>query len=161
VNGLGEDETLASPELRHLVVCHVQDLIMLAVDAASAVRAGAARRGLKAARLRAIKSYIAARLTSPVLSVGAVAAAHGLTERYVQRLFEAEGATFSSFVSRQRLARAHRLLRDPRAAGHAVGAIAYDCGFGDVAHFNRIFRRLYGQSPSEVRAAAGYRKHLN
>jgi AraC-like DNA-binding protein len=161
VNSLGEDEALATADLRHLVVCHVQDLIMLAVNAASAVRAGAAGRGLKAARLRAIKSHIAGRLTSPALSVGSVAAAHGLTERYVQRLFEAEGVTFSSFVSRQRLARAHRLLHDPRAGGQAVGAIAYDCGFGDVAHFNRVFRRLYGQSPSEVRAAARYRKDLN
>jgi AraC-like DNA-binding protein len=163
VNGLDTDEALTTPELRHLVSCHVQDLIMLAVDTEGAVLAGAARRGLKAARLRAIKGYVRARLTEN-LSVGTVAAAHGLTERYVQRLFEAEGVTFSSFVSRQRLARAHRLLRDPRAAGQAVSVIAYDCGFGDVTHFNRQFRRLYGQNPSEVRVAAkapAYRAHIH
>jgi AraC-like DNA-binding protein len=163
VNGLDADASLTTPELRHLVSCHVQDLIMLAIDTAGAVRAGAARRGLKAARLRVIKAYVGAHLTAG-LSVGTVAAVHGLTERYVQRLFEAEGVTFSSFVSRQRLARAHRQLRDPRAVGKAVSTIAYDWGFGDVTHFNRQFRRLYGRSPSEVRAAASapaYRQDIH
>jgi AraC-like DNA-binding protein len=32
--------------------------------------------------------------------------------------------------------------------------IAYDCGFGDVSYFNRVFRRRYGAAPSDVRAQA-------
>lgn len=162
VGGLDDDESLASATLRHLVVCHVQDLLALAIDTAGAVRAGAHRRGLKAARLRSVKTYIQKHLALGALSVGAVAAEHGLTPRYVQRLFEADGVTFSSFVSHQRLARAYRMLLDPRRADHAIGAIAYECGFGDVAHFNRQFRRLYGHSPSEARAGgSGRRRGVN
>jgi AraC-like DNA-binding protein len=75
----------------------------------------------------------------------------------VQLLFEREGLTFSQFLLDQRLARAHRMLLDPRFAGRTVSAIAYASGFGDLSHFNRAFRRRYGETASDVRAAAGAR----
>ena len=53
----------------------------------------------------------------------------------------------------QRLARTQRMLIDPRLAGRAITAIAFDAGFGDLSHFNRTFRRRFGMTPSEVRAA--------
>jgi AraC-like DNA-binding protein len=30
--------------------------------------------------------------------------------------------------------------------------VAFDAGFGDLSYFNRVFRRCYGSTPSEVRA---------
>jgi transcriptional regulator GlxA family with amidase domain len=36
---------------------------------------------------------------------------------------------------------------------HKVVDIAYDCGFGDVSHFNRCFRRRFGAAPSKFRDA--------
>jgi AraC-like DNA-binding protein len=75
-----------------------------------------------------------------------------LTPRYVQRLFENEGQTLSDFIIAQRLARAWRTLRDPRHHGRPVSAIAFECGFGSASHFNRMFRRVYGVSPSDIRA---------
>jgi AraC-like DNA-binding protein len=53
----------------------------------------------------------------------------------------------------QRLARAYRLLGDPRCADHTVSAIAFAAGFGDLSYFNRSFRRTFGASPTEVRLA--------
>jgi hypothetical protein len=53
-----------------------------------------------------------------------------VTPRSVQRLFEAEGTTFSHFMLDQRLARAHRLLNDPRCAGWTVSAITFEVGIG-------------------------------
>jgi AraC-like DNA-binding protein len=32
--------------------------------------------------------------------------------------------------------------------------VAYDCGFGDVSYFNRMFRRQFGAAPSDIRAQA-------
>jgi AraC-like DNA-binding protein len=152
VRGLDEDDALATPELRHLAVNHIHDLLILAIDSVGDAREQAANRGLKAARLRRIKAYVNQRLGQGELSIETVADAQALTQRYIQRLFEAEGTTFSVFVSRQRLARAYRLLGDPRRAGAAIGVIARDCGFGNISHFNRLFRRLYGFTPSDVRA---------
>ena len=84
----------------------------------------------------------------------AVAARHGVTPRYVHKLFEGEGIPYTQFVLRQRLERAYRRLRDPRFAASSVSAIAYDAGFGDLSYFNRAFRRRYGATPSDVRSAA-------
>jgi len=50
-----------------------------------------------------------------------------------------------------RLARAHRMLTDPRFAAWTIKAVAYELGFGDRSYFNRAFRRRYGVSPSDLR----------
>jgi AraC-like DNA-binding protein len=80
-----------------------------------------------------------------------------LTPRHVHRLFEAEGTTFSQFVLGERLARACRMLTDPRFARQTITEIALAAGFGDLSYFNRTFRRRYGVTPSEVRRGVGYR----
>jgi AraC-like DNA-binding protein len=150
-NSIRSENELARPELRQLVVSHVHDLLLLAIQGAGEAAEEAIRGGLRAVRLRQIKSYIARELTTD-LSIHTVAHAHGFTERYVQRLFEEEGTTFSVFLSQHRLARAFQMLQNLRHVGRTVSAIAFDCGFGDVAHFNRLFRRFYGMTPSDVRA---------
>ena len=75
----------------------------------------------------------------------------GLAPRYIQRLFEAEGSTFSSFVLEQKLARAHRMLTDVRYATSTISAIAFAAGFGDLSYFHRVYRRRYGATPAETR----------
>ena len=109
--------------------------------------------GERAARLHAIREDIANRLDEPELSLARIAAMHRVKPRYVQRLFESEGTTFADYVLTQRLAFAHRLLSDPFRAGVKISAIALDAGFGDLSYFNRTFRRRYGMTPSELRAA--------
>jgi AraC-like DNA-binding protein len=139
------------PQLLNLSVRHVQDLLALtigpAADFADTVRA----RGLRAARLRLAKSFIVANSHRRDISITAVAAKLNVTPRYVQRLFEADGTTFSEFLTRLRLSRAHRLLCEPASSQAAIATIAYDVGFGDLSYFNRRFRRQYGQTPREVR----------
>jgi len=88
------------------------------------------------------------------LSLTAVAARHRVTPRYVQALFEDDDTTFSQFLLGERLARAHRMLRDPLQTTHRISAIAYAAGFSDLSYFNRAFRRRFGATPSDVRAAA-------
>jgi AraC-like DNA-binding protein len=107
---------------------------------------------LRAARLHAIKQDIARNINHPDLSVTTLAARHGCTPRFVQRLFETEGTTFTDYVLVQRLARAHRMLTDPRRAGDKISSIALDAGFADLSYFNRAFRQCYGDTPSGIRA---------
>ena len=99
---------------------------------------------MRTARLTAIKADIGRHLTDGSLSVAALAARHGITPRYLHKLFEDDAMTYSQYVLEQRLALACRRLRDPRLASRTVSSIAHDAGFGDLSYFNRTFRRRYG-----------------
>jgi AraC-like DNA-binding protein len=44
------------------------------------------------------------------------------------------------------------LLTSPNRPDRTISAIAFDASFGDLSHFNRLFRRRFGATPSEVRA---------
>jgi AraC-like DNA-binding protein len=143
---------LASPDVRGAVATHLYDLIALGVGATRDGTAIATTRGVRAARLQAIKADIAAHLVDDCLAVGAVAARHGVTPRYVHKLFEDEGVTYTQFVLRHRLDHAFRILRDPRHAARRITEIAYDVGFSDLSYFNRAFRRRFDATPSEIRA---------
>src|SRR5258708_32374844 len=148
--GILEDtEALIAPDLRRQVITHIHDLMALAIGATRDAAEIARGRGVHAARLRMIKEDIAADL-----SVATIAARHRIKPRWIQRLFEREGMTFTEYVLAQRLARAHRLLTDPRYANQKISTIAFNVGFGDLSYFNRAFRRRYGAAPSELRAAA-------
>jgi AraC-like DNA-binding protein len=155
---LEQDHMLTTPELRQLVVNHVHDLVALVLGASRDAAEIATGRGLRAARLHAIQAAIRASLKEQGLSLTATAARHGVTPRYVQALFGDEGTTFSRFLLGERLARVHRMLRDPLRTPLSISAIAYEAGFGDLSHFNRAFRRRYGATPSDVRAAAEHER---
>lgn len=60
------------------------------------------------------------------------------------------GITFSELLNRARVERARQLLRTSDAK---VIAIAMDCGFGNMAHFHRVFLRLTGMTPQQWRLA--------
>jgi AraC-like DNA-binding protein len=154
VEGLCDEPRLSSPEVVRLAVVQIYDLAALTMGATRDVAEIAKGRGLRVARLRAIKADVAERLASPDLSVEAVALRQRVSPRYVQILFEQEGITFSQYVIGQRLTRAYRMLTDPRFADRSITSVAFDAGFGDLSYFNRAFRRYYGGTPSEVRAEA-------
>jgi AraC-like DNA-binding protein len=148
---LQEQDAAAAPALQHVVVTHIYDLAALALGASRDVAEVAKERGLRAARLRAVKEDITARLAEPDLSLESVALRHRVSPRYIQKLFEQEGTSFSDYVRGGRLALTYRMLQDPRLAHQNISTIAYDCGFGDITAFNRAFRRHFSASPSDVR----------
>jgi AraC-like DNA-binding protein len=148
---LRREPTLSNPELIALAIAHVHDLMALAFGATRDGAALALGRGVRAARLHAIKTYICEHLASPALSVQSAAVHHGLSPRYIHMLFEGEGMTFSTFMREQRLQHARSMLRSARYEGQPISAIAFAAGFGDLSHFNRSFRRRFGASPTEVR----------
>jgi AraC-like DNA-binding protein len=151
---LDDEDALRTPELRRVVAAHIHDLCALAIGASRDAAEIAKGRGLRAARMRAIKAEIArSLLQGGTVSAAALARAQRVSPRYIQKLFENEGTTLSKFVLGQRLARVHRMLTDPRMVDLTIGAIAYRAGFGDLSTFNREFRRQFGATPSDIRAA--------
>lgn len=94
-----------------------------------------------------IESYLAERLT-----VEAIARMANLPTRSLMRLFRKQvGISVADFIQSRRVARARQLLQQE---GRTCAEIAFECGFGSVQHFNRIFRRYEKTSPTEWRAAA-------
>ncbi len=126
---------------------------------AFALRGGAHAReacdnGVASGLLLAIMRYIDEHYAQPELSPAQVAARFGITPRYVHRLFQRTGTTFTEQLFQRRLRRAHLLLNDPLHRHRSITDIAYDCGFRNLAHFGRRYREMYGQSPREHRMRA-------
>jgi AraC-like DNA-binding protein len=151
---LSKDDQLASAELQRTFVTHVYDLVALTLGATRDATETARLRGLRAARLNALKTDIIGHLGDQALSVTDIAKRHRMTPRYVQMLFEAEGHTFTKFVIERRLELAQRRLLDPQFANRTISSIAFEVGFANLSYFNRVFRRRYGASPSDVRDTA-------
>ena len=151
---LQDGHALATAELRHLVTTHICDLAALAIGATRDAAEMARGRGVRAARLEAVKADILANIIRPGLTIDAVALRQGISPVYVRKLLRDDGTTFTEFILTKRLTRAHRMLGDPRFASSTISAIAFDAGFSDLSYFNRAFRRLYGETPSDVRAKA-------
>jgi AraC-like DNA-binding protein len=149
---LDQTDMLATDAQRH-AVAHVHDLVALTLGATRDGAEAAKARGAGAARLSVIKDDIGKNLAHD-LSIGTIAARHRLPVRYVQRLFEADGVTFTEYVLEARLGCVHRMLRDPRLADVKISTVACDAGFGDPSYFNRVFRRRYGAAPSDIRVQA-------
>ncbi len=120
--GLAWEECMtATPELQHLMLSHIYDLMGTVVGGATghAAETPPGRRHSCGAAAYD-QADIAGCLHRSDLSVSSIAARHGCTERFVQRLFETEGTTFTEYVLSQRVARAHRMLSDPRYAGEKI-----------------------------------------
>lgn len=141
----------ADPGLMRTVAIHIADLVALTLGTSGDAAEQAGARGLRAARLNAIKRWALEHLSSPDLNVARAAATVGLGPRSVQLLFESEGDTFTAYVLRERLALARHRLLLPHTAGQSVARLAYDCGFGDLSYFTNAFHRAYGQTPTDVR----------
>ena len=136
---------------------HIIDLIALAAGAEGDARHEAELRSGRTVRrdaiLRAIEKYAA----NPNLNATSIALLLGITPRYVRLLLEETGRSFSEHLLERRLERAATLLRDPTHRHRNIAVIAFDCGFGDLSYFNRVFRRRFGATPTDLRREALHR----
>jgi transcriptional regulator GlxA family with amidase domain len=86
----------------------------------------------------------------PDFTARAAGAAVGLAERTVHDLLHETGVSFAERVLELRLQRALAMLESGTTL--RVSQVAYACGFGTVAHFNRSFRRRFGETPTAARS---------
>lgn len=87
------------------------------------------------------------RLHDPDLAPGYLAAALGVSRRYLYTAFGERLGPIARYIRAQQLARAYRMLTDPALDGMSVTAIALECGFADAAHFSRAYRARFGHPP--------------
>ena len=94
------------------------------------------------------KNYIALNYSEP-LSLEQVAKAVNASTFYFCKMFKrVTGLNFTAYVSRVRIERAKSLLLNPNLR---ISEIAFEVGFESLTHFNRVFRKIVGQSPSDYR----------
>jgi AraC-like DNA-binding protein len=83
------------------------------------------------------------------LSLASVAKAVNMSSYYFCKTFKkVTGLNFTDYLARARIERAKELLLNPNAR---VSEIVFEVGFQSITHFNRIFKRHVGKSPSEYR----------
>jgi len=84
------------------------------------------------------------------LSLADVAKAAGASVFHFCKVFhKATGLKFTDYVARVRVEDARTRLLNPNLR---ISEIAYDVGFQSLTQFNRTFKRVFGQSPSDFRA---------
>ncbi len=99
-----------------------------------------------------IKERIQSEYKKP-LSLKEMSELYFFNEKYLGRLFMSEtGMTFHEYLNKIRTERARALLE---TSDLPILDIAFDCGFGSVSYFNRVFKRTVGVTPSEYRKSIG------
>ncbi len=131
------------------IAAHLADLVALGLGARGDLAAAAQRGGLRAIRLKAALVILEKRFAEPDFSAQKLAAAAGLSERYVNELLYEAGASFTMRLTELRLRKAADLLQC--AGWRRISDIAFACGFNDLSYFNRCFRRRFGLTPSAAR----------
>lgn len=112
---------------------------------------------VQSANLGRVCGVIQDRLNEPDLTLGKVAAASGISTRYVQKLLRNVGQGFAGYLRACRLERCRADLADNCRAALSITEICYRWGFNDAAHFSRSFRARYGIAPKDFRKASGVR----
>jgi AraC-like DNA-binding protein/ligand-binding sensor protein len=84
------------------------------------------------------------------LSLPDVARAVNMSANYFSAKFkEVTGLNFVDFVTRTRIEKARNLLQNPNLR---ISEVAFEVGFQSLSQFNRAFKKIIGQSPSDYRA---------
>jgi AraC-like DNA-binding protein/ligand-binding sensor protein len=98
--------------------------------------------------IRRAKAHIAGHCGDPI-GLNEIARAMHVSTFYFCKLFKkATGLTFTDYLGRVRVEKAKNLLLNPHLR---VSEIAYTVGFQSLTHFNRIFRKITGESPTDFR----------
>ena len=122
-----------------------------------AVLAVGVRAARPAAYRAAARTFIEEHLADPGLGADQVAAAIGISERHLSRVFAADATSVPRYVLSRRLELARALL----AAGHSgrsaagqgwdsVADLAARCGFVSTTYFSHVFRKQFGRRAGEI-----------
>lgn len=117
------------------------------VAVALAARLGDARPVADEVLRTRITGFVEARLSDRDLTPAKVAAAHHVSVRRLHKLFQDQPLTVAALIRRRRL---ERCRADLVRQDSTVAAVAARWGFGDPAHFNRLFKATYGHSPGAL-----------
>lgn len=143
-----EEDALFSDRLQN----HLGDLLTTAVSALPPT-SGASAKYCRTTALCRAKAFIVDNLGDEALSPATVAAALGMSRRYLYDLFADEDIGVASWILHKRLERCRSDIQNAALSFRPLSDIAFSWGFSDASHFSRAFRNRYGMSPKGCRAA--------
>jgi AraC-like DNA-binding protein len=126
--------------------------MVAAAIAPSAERVALARGQIDLGRKERVRQAVRRHLRTPTLTPKTLARLVAMSRSNLYRLFEDCGGV-AKYIQSQRLIAAHAILSDPDNR-EPISRLADDLCFADASSFNRAFRRDFGCSPGEIRAAA-------
>ena len=90
------------------------------------------------------------------LTIGALADRLGEHEYKVRQLINARLGfrNFGAFLNHYRVQEARKVLADPAEKQVGVAELAYRLGYSSLGPFNRAFKEMVGQTPTEYRKAS-------
>lgn len=116
--------------------------------------------GSGAGHVSAAEAFIAAHFADACLSAGRLAAAVGISERQLSRLFADSGRSVPQAILEARLTAAREFMASPEHAATPLSEVAARHGFAAQAHFARSYRAHFSTTAlrdrKELLAAAGF-----
>lgn len=143
----------AVPPSAHVALCRT---VIGLLDIALPESESATRFTAMAALRERVLAYIAQHFQEDDLSPARIAAAHGISLRYLHALFAQGDTTVVGHILESRLQACWRTLVDPVCRHLQVSAIAFHWGFNSTSHFCRAFKQRFGVSPSDARGMTAH-----
>jgi AraC-like DNA-binding protein len=143
----------AVPPSAHVALCRT---VIGLLDIALPEPESATRFTAMAALRERVLAYIAQHFQEDDLSPARIAAAHGISLRYLHALFALGDTTVVGHILESRLQACWRTLVDPVCRHLQVSAIAFHWGFNSTSHFCRAFKQRFGVSPSDARGMTAH-----
>ena len=100
-------------------------------------------------KVEAVVMYMAKNYNNPELSLNDIQNETGISSREIGLIFKNEfGSSFKKYLNLMRLTEVKRLLKE---TNETISVIAYQTGYSNVSHFNRVFKSEEGLSPKDYR----------
>jgi AraC-like DNA-binding protein len=152
--GLAADaDALASSTQSPAVAASTTQLAECLVSDAAGASTPSSRDVLHAALHERIRLFLQVNYARPDLSAELVAHAHGISTRYLFKIWADDAETFAETLMSLRLEAARRMVES--RPDLAVGVVAHRCGFLTASHFSRRYRSAFGETAAETRRQRG------
>ncbi|MFA5687755.1 MAG: AraC family transcriptional regulator [Kiritimatiellales bacterium] len=101
-------------------------------------------------RMEKIRQHLDANYTAPIRLERLCTLARLQPANLCRQFKKYTGVSIGDYLKQYRLAAAMHQLRN---SGDKILTVCSDCGFSDIANFNRTFRRAIGKTPTEYRSS--------
>jgi AraC-like DNA-binding protein len=153
IASLSENAGEAGEQGAACLATQILDILAIAFEAAPTDMPDGPSLARAAVRKRAL-AYIDRRISDPALGPATVAAAIGVSTRYLHRVYEPSEKSVGAYIRARRLQRAREDLSDQRLCQRSISEIAAHNGFLNQSFFATSFKKEFGVSPRSVRTAA-------